>query len=329
MSKLEGLSGTSYGGAKEAPARAKVRWDTLTLPTSQGGFGVTDPKAQSEALLAKLFIRDLAPGGEPWKELVRHNADKTRLSIHGKGYSSPDLHWLLTVPNLKRLKCSMWKSIVEAWLNVRPGLIKSDPTNLDEVLKQPFFGNSSILNASGFSLGVGGLSEGVAFAQSEYSRVKNIWNSEAKNWKGLMDLGMKHHPANRRGMETITTSIPWRPDEHEGLIRAGDWLANTSPRASNPLEWVYLVLEPTGETASVLEFQRTTHEGRIQATTNQATRIHTTKLRPVRVLSQERLGAIFKIAREHPAQGKAPLLYWIFDKGFIRNLPWDPGEWHW
>jgi hypothetical protein len=129
-------------------------------------------------------------------------------------------------------------------------------------------------------------------------------------------------------METITTSIPWRPDEHEGLIRAGDWLANTLSRASNPLEWIYLVLEPTGETASVFEFQRITHEGRIQATTNQATRILTTKLHPVRVLSQQRPEATLKIAREPPAQGKAPLLYWIFEEGFIRNLPWDPGEWH-
>ncbi len=34
---------------KEALARAKVKWDTLTLPTSQGGLGVTDPKTQSEA----------------------------------------------------------------------------------------------------------------------------------------------------------------------------------------------------------------------------------------------------------------------------------------
>ncbi|CAM6062201.1 unnamed protein product [Sphagnum tenellum] len=130
-------------------------------------------------------------------------------------------------------------------------------------------------------------------------------------------------------MEMITTSIPWRPDEHEGLIRVGDWLANTSPRASNPLEWVYLVLEPIGEAAAVLEFQRITHEGRIKVTTNQATRILTTKLRPVRVLSQERPEATLNITREPPAQGKAPLLYWIFDEGFIRDLPWDPGEWHW
>jgi hypothetical protein len=54
-------------GGKEAPTHAKVRWDTLALPTSQGGLGVTDPKAQSKVLLAKLFIRGLTPGGEPWK----------------------------------------------------------------------------------------------------------------------------------------------------------------------------------------------------------------------------------------------------------------------
>jgi len=90
--QIRGLIRNFIWGGKEALVRAKVRWDTLTLPTSQGGFDVTDPKAQSEALLAKLFIRGLAPGGEPWKELVRHNADKTRLPIHGKGSSSPDLH---------------------------------------------------------------------------------------------------------------------------------------------------------------------------------------------------------------------------------------------
>ncbi len=179
--QIRGLIRNFIWGGKEALARAKVRWDTLMLPTSQGGINVTDPKAQSEALLAKLFIRGLALGGEPWKELVRHNADKTRLPIHGKGSSSPDLHWLFATPKLKRLKCSMWKSIVGAWLNVRPGLIKSDLSNLDEVLRQPLFGNPSILNASGTPLGVGGMSEGNAFAQFGYSRIKDMWNVEAKD----------------------------------------------------------------------------------------------------------------------------------------------------
>jgi hypothetical protein len=180
-------------GGKEVPTRAKVKWDTLALPTSQGGFGVTDPKAHSEALLAKLFIRGLAPGGEPWKELVRHNAEQMRLPVHGKGPSNLDLNWLLAAPKLKRLKCSMWKSIVGAWLNVRPSLIKSNPTNSDEVLRQPLFGNPSILNSRGIPIRVGGVSEGNALAQFGCSRVKDIWNDAAKDWKGLTDLGMNHH----------------------------------------------------------------------------------------------------------------------------------------
>jgi hypothetical protein len=101
-------------GGKDAPARAKVKWDTLALPTAQGGLGVTNPKSQSEALLVKLLVRGLAPGGEPWKKLMRHKADQTRLPVHGKGPSNPDFNWLLTARKLKRLQCSMWKNIVGA-----------------------------------------------------------------------------------------------------------------------------------------------------------------------------------------------------------------------
>jgi hypothetical protein len=105
---------------------------------------------------------------------VWHNVDQTRLSVHGKGPSNLDLNWLLAAPKLKRLKCSMWKSIVGAWLNVRPGLIKSDLTNSDEVLRQPLFGNPSILNSRGIPLGVGGMNEGNTFVQYGCSRVKDI-----------------------------------------------------------------------------------------------------------------------------------------------------------
>ncbi len=47
------------------------------------------------------------------------------------------------------------------------------------------------------------------------------------------------------------------------------------------------------------------------------------------MLSQENPRAIFKVARDPPAPGKKALHYWIYDIGFIQNLPWDPGEWHW
>ncbi len=68
--QVRGLIRNFSWGGKEAPTQAKVKWETLALPLTQGGLGVTDPKSQSEALLAKLMIRGLAPRGEPWKELV-------------------------------------------------------------------------------------------------------------------------------------------------------------------------------------------------------------------------------------------------------------------
>jgi hypothetical protein len=139
---------------------------------------------------------------------------------------------------------------------------------------------------------------------------------------------MSHHPSNRLGRETITTSIPWRPDEYERLFRVGDWIANPTPRAGSPLDWVYLVLEPADESALVLEFKKITPGGRIQATTNQTIKIPMVNRCQVKVLSQERPGTTLKVARKPPTQGKALLLYWIFDARFIRDLPWDPGEWH-
>jgi hypothetical protein len=64
-SHVRGIVRNFIWSEKATNARAKVKWETLVLPTSQGGLGIIDPKTQSEALLAKLLIRGLAPGGEP------------------------------------------------------------------------------------------------------------------------------------------------------------------------------------------------------------------------------------------------------------------------
>jgi hypothetical protein len=61
----------------------------------------------------------------------------------------------------------------------------------------------------------------------------------------------------------------------------------------------------------------------------QALTISTVNYRPIRVLSQEKPGATLKVTRDPPTPGKKAPLYWIFETGFIQDLPWDPGEWHW
>jgi hypothetical protein len=122
-------------GGKATSAREKVKWDTLALLTTKGGLGIIDPQTQSEALLAKLLVKGLAPGDEPWKDLLRHKVDRVRLSVHSLGPCNQDIHWLFIAPKLKKPLASLWKSILGAWLTVRPGLSKSKPTNIAKLLK--------------------------------------------------------------------------------------------------------------------------------------------------------------------------------------------------
>jgi hypothetical protein len=75
ITQIRGVIRNFIWGDKDAPAHAKVKCETLTLPAAQGGLGIIDPKVQSEALLAKLLVRGLTPGGEPWKEMIRSKVD--------------------------------------------------------------------------------------------------------------------------------------------------------------------------------------------------------------------------------------------------------------
>jgi hypothetical protein len=91
-SQVRGVVRNFIWSGKSTNARAKVKWETLVLPTTQGGLGIIDPKTQSEALLAKLLIRGLTPGGEPWKKFVRHKMNQIKLPVHDLGPSVPDIN---------------------------------------------------------------------------------------------------------------------------------------------------------------------------------------------------------------------------------------------
>jgi hypothetical protein len=51
--------------------------------------------------------------------------------------------------------------------------------------------------------------------------------------------------------------------------------------------------------------------------------------RPIRILSHEKPGSTLRVARDPPTSSKKLQTYRIFETGFIQELPWDPGEWHW
>jgi hypothetical protein len=261
--QIRGVRRNFISTGKDAPACAKVKWETLILPAAQGGLGIIDLKAQSEALLAKLMIQGLSLGGEPWKEIIRSKVDQIKLPVHSMGPDISDVNWIFAAPKLKRIQCSMWKSIIGAWMKVRPGLTKAIPTSTAEILRQPIFGNPLILNQLGVPLSLSGLSKGNAFAHAGCTRIKDLWNRTRHEWKSLAELGMSYHASNKKCKETFIASIPWPLSEDPSPLKNGDWISDPAPSTGPPFEWIYYIIDATPSQARVIEFKRMTPEGRI------------------------------------------------------------------
>jgi hypothetical protein len=221
---------------------------------SSADLGIINPKAQSETLLAKLLVKGLALGGEPWKEILRHRADQVHLPVHDKGLSIPDINWLFAAPKLKQTKCSFWKNILGSWFNVRVGLTKSEPTSHAKVLKQPIFSNPLILNMTGLPLGVCGLSEERAITNSSYTKIKDLWDPEGRAWKSLQAFQMTYHTTNKNNRKIIIASIPWNPTTYTNRFQAGDWINKRVSGNNITLAWVYHVSRVTPNMVQAVEF---------------------------------------------------------------------------
>jgi hypothetical protein len=88
-------------------------------------------------------------------------------------------------------------------------------------------------------------------------------------------------------------------------------------------------MEVTQTMASAKEFRKSSPASRIQATSTQNIFIPLEGYEPIRVLAQDGHGATFRPAKDLLFPGKKPPIYWIFETGFISDLLWDPGDWHW
>jgi len=93
-------------------------------------------------------------------------------------------------------------------MNVRVGLVKTEPTSQVEVLKKPIFNNPLVTNVVGHPLGVNGLNEGQAIIKASCTRIKDLWDREGKEWNSLLTLGMNSRIINQTSRDIIIFSIP-------------------------------------------------------------------------------------------------------------------------
>ncbi|MCO5564155.1 hypothetical protein L7F22_017811 [Adiantum nelumboides] len=137
--------------------RARVRWSTVIMPTSQGGLGIIDPEMQSCALLTKLIVRGLFPDNEPWKMLLQ-----SELATVTPTYGVRDGHiWTTGMRFLFTDAPVRWdgvspfmRSLLQIWNSMRKGLIRRSPRCKEEIDKPPLIWNSYVYSTVDSHTGV-------------------------------------------------------------------------------------------------------------------------------------------------------------------------------
>ena len=81
-----------WGGKNGFRVVAKLAWDVLVMPKSQGGLALIDPLMQSRPLLTKFVVKGLLLGIEAWKGMLLNQL--MQLSPKTGGKWLPSLKWM-------------------------------------------------------------------------------------------------------------------------------------------------------------------------------------------------------------------------------------------
>ena len=73
-----------WGGKNGFRVVAKLAWDVLVMPKSQGGLALIDPLMQYRALLKKFVVRGLLPGRDVWKGMLLNHLMQLSPKTGGK-----------------------------------------------------------------------------------------------------------------------------------------------------------------------------------------------------------------------------------------------------
>jgi hypothetical protein len=84
-----------------------------------------------------------------------------------------------------------WNSLVGTWRNVWDGLLKVQPTLLDEILKTTHVGR--------------------AMALIGCTHMKDFWDSINSCYKELKDFGVRRTIASITARNNLVANIPWDP----------------------------------------------------------------------------------------------------------------------
>jgi hypothetical protein len=103
-------------------------------------------------------------------------------------------------------------------------------------------------------------------------------------------------------------------------FQIGNWISSKTTGHPAPLTWIYRVMGVFSHLVKAIEFHMISPNNLIRTVSFQEVTLSPEGYHLVRVLSQEKHGALFKVVKDLSVLPKSTLL-WIFEIGFIKGLP--------
>ena len=318
-----------WSGREAGLTRAKVSWASVISQTGEGGMRLIDPMAQAQALFTKTLIRGLMPGEEPWKTFFK--AAFAKLQPTGKAVWPPAQQWLTQVKTVKASPHSdFMQALLKVWHRQKSFLKQETPQTPAQILRQPLFGNALIKDEQGFPLGLGGHKHLETWANSGITVVGHLWNWEAQTWLDWKDLREQLPPKERHTgaavSQWIISRIPWNPRRPLPPAQ-GTWLSSNQPERPSTAYHIIENKENPG-LLQALVFSIPTSRNRLTQQGEKPIAVPDRNLNFIRVVQWSKLKKGFmSINPKKPVPDTDTV--WLYEDGYVTDLPWDPGEWHW
>ena len=311
-----------WSGGDGRPARAKVAWPVIILPTSQGGLGIIDPGCQSRALLGKLIVRGLLLGGEPWKELLMQR-------IHGRvpaygGPWRPGVRWIFSelckVGLSRRFEDRFASSLLRAWEQLRLALFQTPPASLEEQARQHLIWSPQVVTQQGYMLGErphlswGAMDSGPARSLGEWLQFRQLpMLTQEEQLRGIRG-------AQQMSLE-IDRTIPqtWAQPMHDTSMP--QWMGAFAGHE------VLIAVRGTSEAIGCLCFD-VAEDGRLRRVTAEGEVVAQCCFQRIQIIGS--LGRQWMIDPDPAAiEGESGWRLWVWGRRPLARLQWDPGEWFW
>ena len=309
-----------WSGGDGRPARAKVAWPVITLPTSMGGLGIVDPACQSKALLGKFIVRGLLPGVEPWKDLLLQRIQHYSPATGGPW--QPELRWIFT--EMRRVGLSrkpedrFASCLLRTWEQLRPALVQQQPTCTEECLRQPLVWNPLLRSDRGHMVGSrqhvswGAMAAGPAHSLGEWL-----------DFRQLTEEAQGARLARMRGSAVMISDIEEVIPEawtHPSEAPAPAWMG-----AFTRFE-VLLAVRGCSEDCQL--FFEIGACGRMQRVMQETELVLQCTFQRVRVIGH--LDRQWHVDPDpDDVQSDPSWRLWAWEQRPLARLQWDPGEWQW